>query len=76
MTKLIRCGDVADTRRDDRSEEWPGFTRGMGIGGWLTNSSEFNVLPQNHRLRSRIVIWSTLTHIHEGKILRTSWDGF
>jgi len=24
---------------------WPGFTRGMGIGGWLTNYKRFNVLP-------------------------------
>jgi len=29
---------------------WPGFTRGMGIGGWLTNYKRFNVLPMNQRL--------------------------
>ena len=30
--------------------EWPGFSRGMGIGGWLTNYKRFNVLPENRRL--------------------------
>ena len=29
---------------------WPGFERGMGIGGWLTNYKRFNVLPENRRL--------------------------
>ncbi len=27
-----------------------GFTRGMGIGGWLTNYKRFNVLPQHRRM--------------------------
>ena len=26
------------------------FSRGMGIGGWLTNYKRFNVLPENHRM--------------------------
>ena len=34
--------------------EWPGFTRGMGIGGWLTNYKRFNVLPENQRLKITI----------------------
>ena len=29
---------------------WPGFSRGMGIGGWLTNYKRFNVLPEDRRL--------------------------
>ena len=29
---------------------FPGFTHGMGIGGWLTNYKRFNVLPQDWRL--------------------------
>ena len=29
---------------------WPGFARGMGLGGWLTNYKRFNVLPEEHRL--------------------------
>ena len=32
------------------AKEWPGFTRGMGIGGWLTNYKRFNVLPEHRRL--------------------------
>ena len=32
------------------AKEWPGFTRGMGIGGWLTNYKRFNVLPEDKRL--------------------------
>jgi len=30
--------------------KFTGFTRGMGIGGWLTNYKRFNVLPQKWRL--------------------------
>ena len=33
-----------------RGAPWPGFTRGMGIGGWLTNYKRFNVLPPEKRL--------------------------
>ena len=32
------------------AQEWPGFTVGMGIGGWLTNYKRFNVLPEEKRL--------------------------
>ena len=32
------------------AKDWPGFTRGMGIGGWLTNYKRFNVLPEDKRL--------------------------
>ncbi|MBQ2750163.1 MAG: hypothetical protein IJF34_10300, partial [Clostridia bacterium] len=28
----------------------PGLSRGMGIGGWLTNYKRFNVLPRDRRL--------------------------
>ena len=31
-----------------------GFSRGMGIGGWLTNYKRFNVLPPERRLRITI----------------------
>lgn len=30
------------------------FSRGMGIGGWLTNYKRFNVLPQNRRMQITI----------------------
>ena len=36
------------------AKEWPGFSRGMGIGGWLTNYKRFNVLPEDHRLKITI----------------------
>lgn len=29
---------------------WPGFEKGMGVGGWLTNYKRFNVLPMERRL--------------------------
>lgn len=29
---------------------WPGFSHGIGMGGWLTNYKRFNVLPEEHRL--------------------------
>ena len=29
--------------------EFQGFSRGMGIGGWLTNYKRFNVLPTEWR---------------------------
>ena len=32
------------------AREWPGFSRGMGMGGWLTNYKRFNVLPENWRM--------------------------
>ena len=31
------------------AEKWPGFSRGMGIGGWLTNYKRFNVLSESQR---------------------------
>ena len=37
-----------------RTAMWPGFSRGMGIGGWLTNYKRFNVLPENRRLQITI----------------------
>ena len=32
------------------TERFSGFTRGMGIGGWLTNYKRFNVLPDKWKL--------------------------
>lgn len=32
------------------TERFTGFTRGMGIGGWLTNYKRFNVLPDKWKL--------------------------
>ncbi len=36
------------------AKEWQGFSRGMGIGGWLTNYKRFNVLPEHRRLQITI----------------------
>ena len=33
------------------AKDWSGFTRGMGIGGWLTNYKRFNVLSESRRLK-------------------------
>ena len=52
---LAACGALALTAR-----EWPGFTVGMGMGGWLTNYKRFNVLPENKRL-----------HITKGDLAQT-----
>lgn len=32
-----------------RSESWPGFMHGIGMGGWLTNYKRFNVLKDEWR---------------------------
>ena len=32
------------------AKDWPGFSCGMGMGGWLTNYKRFNVLPEHRRL--------------------------
>ena len=51
MKRLIQLAAVAAMIAGTvAAKEWPGFTRGMGIGGWLTNYKRFNVLPENHRL--------------------------
>ena len=34
-----------------KSAPWPGFKRGMGLGGWLTNYKRFNVLPDKWRFK-------------------------
>ena len=51
MKRLIQLAAVAAMIAGTvAAKEWPGFTRGMGIGGWLTNYKRFNVLPENQRL--------------------------
>ena len=59
------------------AKEWPGFTRGMGIGGWLTNYKRFNVLPMDRRL---VITDGDLAHfdtyITEGDVARIKGWGF
>ena len=38
------------------------FSRGMGIGGWLTNYKRFNVLPQNRRM---VITVGDMEHFRE-----------
>ena len=46
MAGLIVCALVWTVE----AKSWPGFNRGMGVGGWLTNYKRFNVLPVERRL--------------------------
>ena len=43
------------------AKEWPGFSVGMGMGGWLTNYKRFNVLPEDKRLD---ITKGDLAHFH------------
>ena len=59
------------------AKEWPGFTVGMGMGGWLTNYKRFNVLPEEKRLD---ITEGDLAHfdtyITEGDVARVKMWGF
>ena len=44
----VRVALYRDAVRTSRA--WPGFERGVGIGGWLTNYKRFNVLPEKWRM--------------------------
>ena len=44
----VRVALYRDAVRTSRA--WPGFERGIGIGGWLTNYKRFNVLPEKWRM--------------------------
>ena len=59
------------------AKEWPGFTVGMGMGGWLTNYKRFNVLPMDKRLD---ITKGDLAHfdsyITEGDVARVKMWGF
>ena len=56
---------------------WPGFTRGMGIGGWLTNYKRFNVLPEDKRLMITIGDLEHFdTYITEADVKRIKGWGF
>ena len=56
---------------------WPGFSRGMGIGGWLTNYKRFNVLPVEKRLTLTNGDFAHFdTYITEGDVERIKRWGF
>ena len=50
MKRILFMAAVVAATMCAEAKDWPGFTRGMGIGGWLTNYKRFNVLPEHHRL--------------------------
>ncbi len=55
MKKLILLGALLSLMTVGvEAKDWPGFSRGMGIGGWLTNYKRFNVLPEHRRLQITI----------------------
>ncbi len=45
-----QCFQPSNACLKPRGADWPGFSHGMGIGGWLTNYKRFNVLPDDKRL--------------------------
>lgn len=52
MTKRVLCAVAVSIAlcQPVVARDWPGFSCGMGIGGWLTNYKRFNVLPEKWRL--------------------------
>ena len=54
MKRILCMAAVAALTMLVEAKDWPGFSRGMGIGGWLTNYKRFNVLPENRRLKITI----------------------
>ena len=54
MKRILCMAAVAALAMLVEAKDWPGFSRGMGIGGWLTNYKRFNVLPENRRLKITI----------------------
>jgi len=74
---LVLAAMCAAAAAQSWAKEWPGFTRGMGMGGWLTNYKRFNVLPENKRLD---ITNGDLAHfdayITEGDVARVKMWGF
>lgn len=56
---------------------WPGFEKGMGVGGWLTNYKRFNVLPMDRRLVLTPGDYAHFdSYITEGDVARIKKWGF
>lgn len=56
-TKREQEQPAADPAESVAARGWPGFSRGMGIGGWLTNYKRFNLLNEKQRLELTIGDW-------------------
>ena len=70
-------GDDVEMKELAEAKEWPGFSRGMGIGGWLTNYKRFNVLPVDKRLTLTDGDFAHFdTYITEGDVARIKKWGF
>ena len=54
MKRILCMAAVAALTMLVVAKDWPGFSRGMDIGGWLRNYKRFNVLPENRRLKITI----------------------
>ena len=78
MTKrLVAMAAVAALVCAAEAKEWPGFTRGMGVGGWLTNYKRFNVLPVEKRLTLTDGDYAHFdTYVTEGDVARIRAWGF
>ena len=48
---LITFADADVCRATPPAGRWPGFERGIGMGGWLTNYKRFNVLRNDWRMK-------------------------
>ena len=51
LVTLLMVGGSLFASADEvaKSESWPGFMHGIGMGGWLTNYKRFNVLKDEWR---------------------------
>ena len=66
-----------DEVRDRTLDRWPGFDRGMGLGGWLTNYKRFNVLPVDRRMTLTDGDFAHFdSYITEGDVARIAKWGF
>ena len=73
---LVSACDMA-RENSPGAMSWPGFERGMGIGGWLTNYKRFNVLPEDKRLHLTIGDYEHFdTYITEEDVRRIRRFGF
>ena len=59
------------------AKDWPGFSRGMGMGGWLTNYKRFNVLRDAWRMPITVGDLEHFdTYVTEADVVRVKKWGF
>ena len=75
--KLAMAAVAAALTLATDAKDWPGFSCGMGIGGWLTNYKRFNVLRDEWRLPITVGDLEHFdTFITERDVLRVKTWGF